>query len=92
MSTGGKHAHHPQREHVAGARNEAHASFDDAAPNRRTGYYVAGHDWPAIPNNFSIGDVYAALEGISDEAVRAAKISLSVSTASSDPDRSSPAW
>lgn len=44
--------------------------------DRRTGYYVAGHDWPAISNDFSISDIYAALEGISDEAVESARRTL----------------
>lgn len=54
---------------------------------RRTGYYVSGQDWPAILNDFSISDIYQALEGISDEAVEAARKTLVLSLAG-QPDAS----
>jgi hypothetical protein len=44
--------------------------------DRRTGYYVAGRDWPAIANNIPLEEMYRALEGITDEAVAAAMDSL----------------
>lgn len=56
-----------------------HAGTGQDEPER-TGYYVAGRDWPAIPNAFSIQDLYAALDHISDDSVEAAKISLRRST------------
>jgi hypothetical protein len=42
----------------------------------RTGYYVAGHDWPAIATEIRIEDIYAALRGIEDADVAAAGKSL----------------
>jgi hypothetical protein len=44
--------------------------------DRRTGYYVAGRDWPAISNDLSVSDIYTALEKIDDEDVAAATSSL----------------
>lgn len=44
--------------------------------DRRTGYYVAGRDWPAIGNDIPLEEMYRALEGITDEAVTAAMDSL----------------
>lgn len=44
--------------------------------DRRTGYYVAGHDWPAISNDLSISRFYEALEEIEDDDVAAAVKSL----------------
>jgi hypothetical protein len=38
----------------------------------RSGYYIAGHDWPAIFNTIDIADIYAALREIDDEQVAAA--------------------
>lgn len=46
--------------------------------DRRTGYYVAGRDWPAIPNDLSISAFYEALEKIEDRDVEAAVKSLQV--------------
>jgi len=40
--------------------------------DRRTGYYIAGHDWPAIGNSISLTDMYKALNQIDDDAVGAA--------------------
>lgn len=45
-------------------------------PDRRTGYYVAGRDWPPISNDIPLGEIYRALDGITDEAVDAAMESL----------------
>lgn len=42
---------------------------------RRT-WYVAGRDWPAIPLDIPIGEVYAALERITDQAVETARLTL----------------
>jgi hypothetical protein len=53
-----------------GYRNEVVMS------DRRTGYYVAGRDWPAISNDIPLEDIYKALNGIDDEAVGAAMDSL----------------
>jgi hypothetical protein len=44
--------------------------------DRRTGYYVAGRDWPAISSGIPLDDLYRALDGITDEAVEAARLSL----------------
>jgi hypothetical protein len=44
--------------------------------DRRTGYYVAGRDWPAISNNLSISAFYDALEEIEDGDVEAAVKSM----------------
>jgi hypothetical protein len=44
--------------------------------DRRTGYYVAGQDWPAINSGIPLDDLYQALDGITDEAVEAARLSL----------------
>ena len=41
-----------------------------------TGYYVAGHDWPAIENAIEIDDMYAALRRIGESQVAAAGASL----------------
>jgi hypothetical protein len=49
---------------------------DEGESDRRTGYYVASHDWPAISNDIPIQDIYTALDGISDEAVAVAMKSL----------------
>ena len=46
-------------------------------PDRRTGYYVAGRDWPAIASGIPLDEIYRALDGITDEAVEAAMESLS---------------
>lgn len=43
---------------------------------RRTGYYVAGRDWPAIGTAVPAGDILAALEAITDADVDAALASL----------------
>lgn len=48
-----------------------HVGADEPA-----GYYVAGHDWPAIENDIEIGDIYEALRGINDEQVDATGASL----------------
>lgn len=40
--------------------------------DRRTGYYIAGHDWPAIGNSISLTEIYRALNRINDDAVGAA--------------------
>lgn len=45
-------------------------------PDRRTGYYVAGRDWPPIASGIPIDEVYRALDGITDGAVDAAMESL----------------
>lgn len=45
-------------------------------PDRRTGYYAAGRDWPAIPCPIPLEDTYRGLEGITDEDVDAAMDSL----------------
>jgi hypothetical protein len=45
-------------------------------PDQRTGYYVAGRDWPALSNDIPLADIYKALEGIDDEAVSAAMDTL----------------
>ena len=45
-------------------------------PDRRTGYYVAGRDWPPIASGIPLGELYRALDGITDEAVDAAMGSL----------------
>ena len=50
-------------------------------PDPRTGYYVAGRDWPAIPAGIPLGEVYPALASITDEAVEAARVSLAVTAA-----------
>src|SRR5215469_6786308 len=42
--------------------------------DRRTGYYVAGRDWPAIPDRLSTSDTYEALEAIDDDDIRAAQM------------------
>lgn len=44
--------------------------------DRRTGYYVAGRDWPAIESDIPLGDLYRALERITDADVEAARLSL----------------
>lgn len=44
--------------------------------DRRTGYYVAGRDWPAIGNDIPLEEIYRALDGITDEVVTAAMDSL----------------
>jgi hypothetical protein len=44
--------------------------------DRRTGYYVAGRDWPAIPASIDTEELYRALERITDEDVAAALASL----------------
>jgi hypothetical protein len=44
--------------------------------DRRTGYYVAGRDWPAISNDIPLTEIYRALDGIDDNAVGAAMQSL----------------
>lgn len=43
---------------------------------RRTGYYAASRDWPAIPCPIPLEDTYEALERITDEDVDAAMDSL----------------
>lgn len=40
--------------------------------DQRTGYYLSGHDWPAIKNEIPLADIYKALEGIDDAVVQAA--------------------
>jgi hypothetical protein len=45
-------------------------------PDERSGYYVAGHDWPAITNEIRIDDMYAALRRIGERQVVAAGASL----------------
>jgi hypothetical protein len=45
-------------------------------PDRRTGYYVAGRDWPAMESGIPLEDIYRALDGITDEAVEGALLSL----------------
>lgn len=54
--------------------------IDGESRDRRTGYYVAGRDWPAISNNISIPAFYDALEEIDDRDVKAAVKSLQVPT------------
>ena len=44
--------------------------------DRRTGYYVAGRDWPAISSDIPLADIYRALDGIDDDAVKAAMDTL----------------
>lgn len=44
--------------------------------DQRTGYYVAGRDWPAISSNIPLADIYRALDGIDDDDVRAAMNTL----------------
>ena len=44
--------------------------------DRRTGYYVAGRDQPAIPTGIPLGELWAALDGITDEAVEASRLTL----------------
>lgn len=46
-----------------------HEATDD---DRRTGYYIAGHDWPAISNSISLAKIYKALNQINDDTVGAA--------------------
>jgi hypothetical protein len=57
------------REHVSG-------SDDDSGADEPAGYYVAGHDWPAIENNLDIGEIYDALRNIDDAQVEATTASL----------------
>jgi hypothetical protein len=45
---------------------------ENVSTDRRTGYYIAGHDWPAINNPIDVADLYEALRGIDDENVRVA--------------------
>ena len=45
-------------------------------PDPRTGYYVAGRDWPPIASGVPLDEIYRALGGITDEAVEAAMESL----------------
>ena len=45
-------------------------------PDPRTGYYIAGRDWPAIRTGIPLGELYAALGCITDEAAEAAGASL----------------
>jgi hypothetical protein len=52
--------------------------------DRRTGYYVAGRDWPAIPDDLSTPDMYDALEKIDDDDVRAAQTTLLTNPARAD--------
>jgi hypothetical protein len=54
----------------------------DASADRRTGYYVAGMDWPAISNDISISTFYEALEKIDDAAIKTAAKSLQVPSGS----------
>ena len=55
--------------------------------DRRTGYYVAGRDWPPIASGIPLDEMYRALEGITDEAVEAAMVSLAaVRVPADDPD------
>jgi hypothetical protein len=58
--------------------NDAQKDVVDSGLDRLTGYYVAGHDWPAMTNDFSIADIYAALDAVSDEAVEAARRTLNI--------------
>jgi len=44
--------------------------------DRRTGYYIAGRDWPAIPCPIPLEETYRALEAITDEDVAAAMATL----------------
>jgi hypothetical protein len=48
----------------------------DDEPVRRTGYYVAGRDWPAMGSGIDREALMRALEGITDEAVEAARLTL----------------
>jgi len=52
---------------TSGAPVDANAESVDEP----TGYYVAGHDWPAIENDLEIADVYSALRGITKDQVNA---------------------
>lgn len=54
--------------------------------DRRTGYYVAGHDWPAISSELSVSDLYLALEEIGDADVLAATGSLKTQASSGAKD------
>ena len=45
--------------------------------DRRTGYYVAGRDWPALESCIPLAEIYRALGGITDEACEAARLTLS---------------
>lgn len=55
---------------------EGAAGIDEEEPDDPTGYYVAGHDWPAITSTIKIDDLYKALRGIGDIQVTAAEKSL----------------
>jgi hypothetical protein len=44
--------------------------------DRHTGYYLAGHDWPAIESDLGIRETYTALSDINDDDVRTAIDSL----------------
>jgi hypothetical protein len=62
--------------HVAGEATEDKVTEgvenEAAEDDRRTGYYIAGHDWPAISNSISLSKIYSALNQISDDSVGAA--------------------
>ena len=60
-------------------RKQKQAVTSDNSADRRTGYYVAGRDWPAISNDISISAIYEALEEIGDNDVKAAVKSLQMS-------------
>jgi len=55
---------------------EGAAGIDEEDLDDPTGYYVAGHDWPAITSTIKIDDLYKALRGIGDIQVKAAERSL----------------
>jgi hypothetical protein len=59
---------------------------ETADEDRRTGYYLAGHDWPAISNDLSISAIYGALSLIDDDLVGAAVRSLRDDPALSSPE------
>jgi hypothetical protein len=65
----------------------------EGVSDRRTGYYVAGRDWPAISNDIPLAEIYRALDGITDEACDAAMDSLlEVRVPDENPDAKEEAW
>ena len=63
---------------------EVTAENGSSVSNGRSGYYIAGHDWPAIFDKMAIADIYAALRDIDDKQVSAA--AKSMLTAGPPPD------
>jgi hypothetical protein len=59
--------------------------------DQRTGYYLSGHDWPAIRNEIPLAEIYKALEGIDDAVVEAALHTLQTDEAPADSIPTQPA-